>query len=45
MVARIFKIIVIVITTLIVLVIWAGISLFKGIDLGGGRTLDFTRNN
>jgi len=35
MVARIFKIIVIVITTLIVLVIWAGISLFKGIDLGG----------
>ena len=35
MVARIFKIIVIVITALIVLVIWAGISLFKGIDLGG----------
>ena len=35
MVARIFKIIVIVITALIVLVIWAGISLFKDIDLGG----------
>ena len=35
MVARIFKIIVIVITTLIILVIWAGISLFKDIDLGG----------
>ena len=35
MVARIFKIIVIVITALIVLVIWAGMSLFKGIDLGG----------
>ena len=34
MVARIFKIIVIVITALIVLVIWAGMSLFKGIDLG-----------
>ena len=35
MVARIFKIIVIVITALIVLVIWAGMSLFRGIDLGG----------
>ena len=35
MVARIFKIIVIVITALIVLVIWAGMSLFKGIDVGG----------
>ena len=35
MVARIFKIIVIVITALIVLVIWAGMSLFNGIDLGG----------
>ena len=35
MVARIFKIIVIVITALIILVIWAGMSLFKGIDLGG----------
>jgi len=35
MVARIFKIIVIVITALIVLAIWAGMSLFKGIDLGG----------
>ena len=35
MVARIFKIIVIVITALIILVIWAGISLFKGLDLGG----------
>ena len=35
MVARIFKIIVIVITALIVLAIWAGISLFKDIDLGG----------
>ena len=35
MVARIFKIIVIVITALIVLVIWAGISLFKDIDLVG----------
>ena len=35
MVARILKIIVIVITALIVLVIWAGMSLFKGIDLGG----------
>ena len=35
MVARLFKIIVIVITALIVLVIWAGMSLFKGIDLGG----------
>ena len=35
MVARIFKIIAIVITALIVLAIWAGISLFKGIDLGG----------
>ena len=32
MVARIFKIIVIVITALIILVIWAGISLFKDID-------------
>ena len=36
MVARIFKIIVIVMTALIVLAIWAGMSLFKGIDLGGG---------
>jgi len=35
MVARIFKIIVIVMTALIVLAIWAGMSLFKGIDLGG----------
>ena len=35
MVSRIFKIIVIVITALIILVIWAGISLFKDIDLGG----------
>ena len=35
MVARIFKTIVIVITALIILVIWAGISLFKDIDLGG----------
>ena len=35
MVARIFKIIVIVITALIILVIWAGMSLFRDIDLGG----------
>ena len=35
MVARIFKIIVIVITALIILAIWAGMSLFRGIDLGG----------
>ena len=35
MVARIFKIIVIVIIALIVLAIWAGMSLFQGIDLGG----------
>ena len=35
MVARIFKTIVIVITALIILVIWAGMSLFNGIDLGG----------
>ena len=35
MVARIFKIIVIVIIALIILAIWAGMSLFKGIDLGG----------
>ena len=35
MVARLFKIIVIVITALIVLAIWAGMSLFKGLDLGG----------
>ena len=35
MVSRIFKIIVVVITALIILVIWAGISLFNGIDLGG----------
>ena len=35
MVARIFKIIVIIMTVLIVLVIWAGMSLFKGVDLGG----------
>ena len=32
MVARIFKIIVIVIIALIILAIWAGMSLFKGID-------------
>ena len=35
MVARIFKIIVIIMTVLIVLAIWAGISLFEGVDLGG----------
>ena len=35
MVARIFKIIVIVMTALIILVIWVGMSLFKGVDLGG----------
>ena len=35
MVARIFKIIVIAMIALIVFVIWAGMSLFKGIDLGG----------
>ena len=35
MVARIFKIIVIVIIALIILAVWAGMSLFKGIDLGG----------
>ena len=35
MVARIFKIIVIVMTALIILAIWAGMSLFKGLDLGG----------
>ena len=35
MIARIFKIIVIVITALIILAIWAGMSLFRGIDLGG----------
>ena len=35
MVARIFKIIVIIITALIILAIWAGMSLFQGIDLGG----------
>ena len=35
MVARIFKIIVIVMIALIVLAIWAGMSLFRGIDLGG----------
>ena len=35
MVARIFKIIVVVITALIILAIWAGMSLFQGIDLGG----------
>ncbi|MFC2545217.1 MAG: DUF6396 domain-containing protein [Aggregatibacter sp.] len=35
MVARIFKIIVIVIIALIILAIWAGMSLFRGIDLGG----------
>ena len=35
MVARLFKIIVIVITALIILAIWAGMSLFQGIDLGG----------
>ncbi|EHB88943.1 DUF6396 domain-containing protein, partial [Aggregatibacter aphrophilus] len=35
MVARIFKIIVIAMIALIVLAIWAGMSLFKGIDLGG----------
>ena len=35
MVARIFKVIVIVMITLIILAIWAGMSLFQGIDLGG----------
>ena len=35
MVARIFKIIVIAMIALIVLAIWAGMSLFRGIDLGG----------
>ena len=35
MVARIFKIIVIAMIALIVLAIWAGMSLFQGIDLGG----------
>ncbi|WP_049375492.1 DUF6396 domain-containing protein [Haemophilus parainfluenzae] len=35
MVARIFKIIVIIMTVLIVLAIWAGMSLFEGVDLGG----------
>jgi sel1 len=35
MVARIFKIIVIAMIALIVFVIWAGMSLFKGVDLGG----------
>ena len=35
MVARIFKIIVIATIALIVFVIWAGMSLFRGIDLGG----------
>ena len=35
MVARIFKIIVIAMIALIVLVIWVGMSLFKGADLGG----------
>ena len=35
MVARIFKIIVIVMTALIILAIWVGMSLFNGIDLGG----------
>jgi len=35
MVARLFKIIVIAMIALIVFVIWAGMSLFKGIDLGG----------
>ena len=35
MVARIFKIIVIAMIALIVLVIWVGMSLFRGIDLGG----------
>ena len=35
MVARIFKIIVIAMIALIVLVIWVGMSLFKGVDLGG----------
>ncbi|VTX88705.1 DUF6396 domain-containing protein [uncultured Aggregatibacter sp.] len=35
MVARIFKIIVIIMTALIILVIWVGMSLFNGIDLGG----------
>ena len=35
MVARIFKIVVIIMTALIILAIWAGISLFKDIDLGG----------
>ena len=35
MVARIFKTIVIAMIALIILAIWAGMSLFKGIDLGG----------
>ena len=35
MVARIFNIIVIAMIALIVFVIWAGMSLFRGIDLGG----------
>ena len=35
MVARIFKIIVIAMIALIVFVIWVGMSLFRGIDLGG----------
>ena len=35
MVARLFKIIVIAMIALIVFVIWAGMSLFRGIDLGG----------
>ena len=35
MVARIFKVIAIVMITLIILAIWAGMSLFNGIDLGG----------
>ena len=35
MVARVFKVIVIAMITLIVLAIWAGMSLFKDIDLGG----------
>ena len=35
MVARIFKIVVIIMTALIILAIWAVMSLFNGIDLGG----------
>ena len=45
MVARLFKIIVIAMIALIVFVIWAGMSLFRGIDLGGTGPRNFTRNN